>query len=137
MLQVRSATRVEQVASCMLQLEANLRRGALSRDWDPLARIAARKAAASRAASEALPPVAESAQEARSAPVEAQPTTPQADNSAPGTPRTLAADIGKFFITCSRSCFATLLLLGLPLLSIVNCSTTQCEYLGLSTNASL
>ena len=114
MLQVRSATRVEQVASCMLQLESNLRRGALSRDWDPLARIAARKAAASRAASEALPPVPEPAQEARSAPVEAQPTTPQADTSAPGTPGTVAADIGKVFITCSRSCFAALLLLGCP-----------------------
>ena len=81
----------------MLQLEASLRRGALSRDWDPLARLGARRAAASRAASEALPPVAAAPAPAPapSRPVEAQPSTPQADASAPGTPKTLPGEFGK------------------------------------------
>ena len=96
--QVRSATRVEQVAACMLQLEASLRRGALSRDWDPLARLAARQATASRAASEALPPVAVPPP-APPAPGEVHPSTPQADASAPGTPNTLAVETGTPFIT--------------------------------------
>ncbi len=75
----------------MLQLEASLRRGALSRDWDPLARLAAR-----RAASEALPPVATAPATALapSPPVKAQPSTPQADASAPGTPKTLSGELG-------------------------------------------
>ena len=91
MPQVRSATSVEQVAACMLQLEASLRLRALSRDWDPLARLAAR-----RAASEALPPVAAALAPASapSPPVEAQPSTPQADAPAPGTPQTLSGELG-------------------------------------------
>ena len=75
----------------MLQLEASLRRGALSCDWDPLARLAARRAAASRAASAVLPPVVTPAP----APLEAQLSTPLADASAPGTPNTLATEPGR------------------------------------------
>ena len=96
MHQVRSATRVEQIAACMLQLEACLRRGALIKDWDPLARLAARKATeAGRVASEGLAPTKEPVQEPAAPVVTPQPTTPHTDSTAPGTPQTEAEEAGK------------------------------------------
>ena len=94
--QVRSATRVEQIAACMLQLEACLRRGALIKDWDPLARLATRKATeAGRVASEALPPAKEPVREPAAPVATPQPTTPHADDTALGTPQTEADEAGK------------------------------------------
>ena len=81
----------------MLQLEANLRRGSLCQDWDPLARLAARKAtAASRTASEALPPGPATDPEP-AASLDPQPSTPQAGNATPRTLETLAATTGKHY----------------------------------------
>ena len=94
--QVRSATRVEQIAACMLQLEACLRRGPLIKDWDPLARLAAREAMeAGRVVSEALPPAKEPVQEPAAPVATPQPTTPHADVAAPGTSQTEAEEAGK------------------------------------------
>lgn len=82
----------------MLQLEANLRRGVLCRDWDPLARLAARKAtAASRTASEALPPGPTMDPEP-AASLDPQPSTPVAGSATPRTLQTLAASTGKRII---------------------------------------
>ena len=94
--QVRSATRVEQITACMLQLEASLRRGGLIKDWDPLARLAARKATqAGRVASEALPPAKQPVQEPAAPVATPQPTMPHTDATAPGTPQTEADEVGK------------------------------------------
>ena len=101
--QVRSAAFVEQVAACMLQLEAHLRRGSLCQDWDPLARLAARKAtAASRTASEALPP-GPIVDPEPAASLDPQPSTPQAGNTTPRTLETLPATTGKGIFPSSSS----------------------------------